>query len=167
MSLPKQKEKKTMHTTMSPSHPETYPPLFRQTTPYPTSRVDSVEPPELGPGSDPLPLIDLTCMSHEGRLSEACKDWGIFRLVNHGVPLTLLNQLHEHAKRVFNLDFASKQGIFKSPLSYFWGTPALTPNGLALQRGAQNFNWVEGLNIPLTQLSMLQAQEDPLLDSFR
>ncbi|EEF21830.1 conserved hypothetical protein, partial [Ricinus communis] len=49
-----------------------------------------------------------------------------------------------------------------TPLSYFWGTPALTSSGAS---PLQNINWVEGFNIPLRQLSQFQA-EDPLIVSF-
>jgi isopenicillin N synthase-like dioxygenase len=142
---------------------KTYPPLFRQNlSKIPTHRVDSVVEPDR-PGSDPIPELDLECMNHDV-LYEACKEWGLFRLVNHGIPLTLLNQIHEHAKMVFDLEFEDKRSLLKHPLSYFWGTPALTPSGIPLHN--QNFNWVEGLNVPLSQLGLFRSQ-DPLLHSFR
>ncbi|CAJ1960403.1 unnamed protein product [Sphenostylis stenocarpa] len=107
---------------------------------------------------DPVPIIDLECLHHD-KLEEACKNWGLFRLVNHGVPLTLLKELQEVAKELFSLPFAVKEGACNgSPMTYFWGTPALTPSGTALPRGPQNMNWVEGFGVPLSQLSHFNPQ---------
>ncbi|CAK7330559.1 unnamed protein product [Dovyalis caffra] len=114
---------------------------------------------------DPVPIIDLQCLDLD-KLGVVCKDWGLFHLVNHDVPLTLLSQLQDHAIKLFSLSFESKQARFTSPVSYFWGTPALTPSGAPLSTGPQNVNWVEGLNVPLKQLSQFEA-EDPMLDAFR
>ncbi|KAF5446706.1 hypothetical protein F2P56_032310 [Juglans regia] len=143
---------------------DSYPPVFRQLRQH-TQNFDTVGAINQVPDSDPIPVIDLQCLDLE-QLGEVCRDWGLFRLVNHGVPPTLLSQLQDHAKKLFSLPFETKQAIFSSPLSYFWGTPVLTPSGAALQIGPQNVNWVEGLNAPLLQLSQMQA-EDPVLASFR
>lgn len=135
-----------------------YPPLFPQTS-NPIWSIDVAKPINRIAGPDPLPVIDLQSLSLI-KLSEACKELGIFRLVNHGIPLVLLDQLKDHAKRLLSLHFTSKQCLFTSPVSYFWGTPA---PGVG---GPQNLNWLEGLNIPLDKLSQLQTA-DPILDSFR
>ncbi|XP_039163340.1 gibberellin 2-beta-dioxygenase 6 isoform X2 [Eucalyptus grandis] len=135
-----------------------YPPPFRR----PSGPAPAVDPDE---GSrttnqiqeqDPIPVVDLQRLDVEGeRLGEACRAWGIFRVVNHGVPLDLLTRLRDRARRLFALPFESKQALLVAPLSYFWGTPVLTPSGSALLGGAQGVNWVEGLNVPLAQLSLL------------
>uniref|UniRef100_A0A5B7BF90 Fe2OG dioxygenase domain-containing protein n=1 Tax=Davidia involucrata TaxID=16924 RepID=A0A5B7BF90_DAVIN len=150
---------------MSKSNFESYPPLFRPAS-SPTKGVDLDKPSKQTTDSDPLPVIDLQYLNHD-KLAEACKDWGMFRLVNHGIPMTLLNKLQDHAKELFSLTFESKQALFTNPIAYFWGTPALTPSGVALQRGpqAQIINWVEGFNVLLGQLPQLGA-EDPVIDSF-
>lgn len=146
-----------------------YPPPFRHNPPaaQPSScpdadvRLDDSR-------SDPIPIIDLRFIDRE-RLREACRTWGLFRLVSHGIPPTMLTELRELAARLFSLPFEAKQDLLGSPLSYFWGTPALTPSGVALgvgPGGADRVNWVEGLNAPLCQLTHLKA-EDPLLASFR
>lgn len=149
------------------SNLESYPPVFRQKNNDQTQMVDpngsSVKDFQKY-YSDPVPLIDLQRMNLE-KFGEACKDWGLFRLVNHGIPVTLMSQLQGQAKKLFSLSFESKQRVFTSPVSYFWGTPALTPSGAAL--APQNINWVEGFNVPLSQLSQFQAHADPMLDSFR
>ncbi|KAK4784516.1 hypothetical protein SAY86_018884 [Trapa natans] len=83
----------------------------------------------------------------------------------------------ELAGRLFSLPFQAKE-LLGSPLSYFWGTPVLTPSGAALGLGlghgvgphagaaAGRVNWVEGLNAPLCKLPELKTK-DPLLSSLR
>ncbi|XP_027162048.1 gibberellin 2-beta-dioxygenase 8 [Coffea eugenioides] len=153
---------------MSQTEYDSYPPLFRPrrspTLPSPDS--DDFFNQQV-PDFDPVPVIDSECINQK-KLDEACREWGMFRLINHGIPLTLLNKLHDHAKKLFSLAYESKQASFTPPISYFWGTPGLTPSGVVIQRDvrAQNFNWLEGFHVLLTPLSQLQY-EDPMLDSFR
>ncbi|GAB2288027.1 hypothetical protein Dimus_022372 [Dionaea muscipula] len=129
------------------------------------------------PDPDLLPLIDAHQEGPvlEEKLGEACRDWGIFRLVNHGIPVELLRGVEDHAKRLFELSFESKRALFAGgdcsgggppPVAYFWGTPALTPSGIAHPLRSQHINWFEGLNFPLGQLSQFRCQ-DPLAASFR
>ncbi|XVF19848.1 hypothetical protein REPUB_Repub11eG0146200 [Reevesia pubescens] len=145
---------------------ESYPPFFRQLNGC-SSQISSElknYSTEDTQDSVPIPVVDLQCLSLD-KLGEACKDWGLFRLLNHGIPPSLLSKLQDHANKLFSLSFESKQALLTSPMSYFWGTPALTPSGAAL-RGAININWLEGLNVPLSQLPQFQS-EDPMLDCFR
>ncbi|KAL2232830.1 UNVERIFIED_CONTAM: putative 2-oxoglutarate-dependent dioxygenase [Sesamum indicum] len=146
-----------------------YPPLFR-----PIPGVDHGEQyspnPEFDSDSESdIPVVDLgSSMSPAENLSEICREWGMFRLVNHGVPMELLTQLHEHANKLFSLDFESKQALTTTPIFYFWGSPALTMSGNVQQTGpcADNLNWLEGLNVPLANNSNFEY-DDPLLESFR
>uniref|UniRef100_A0A6N2MBJ9 Fe2OG dioxygenase domain-containing protein n=1 Tax=Salix viminalis TaxID=40686 RepID=A0A6N2MBJ9_SALVM len=147
---------------------KSYPPVFRQQytgiqqntglDDTPTQIQEAVD-------DDAIPVLDFQCLNL-GKLREACEDWGFFRLVNHGVPLTLMSQLRDHARNLFSHTFESKQELFTKPMSYFWGTTALTPTGAALSIGSQNINWVEGFNIPLSQLSQFQNENETLV-SFR
>lgn len=157
-------------------HSDSYPPPLRHLNHH---RPDEANPPlsdEANPTlpDDLVPVIDLHCLNdvvlqdkENKKLNEACEDWGVFRLVNHGVPKTLLEQLNGVAKQVFSMDFESKQASCdNSPVSYFWGTPALTPSGAALSGGPRRINLVEGFNVPLGQLSQFQPHL-PQLQSFR
>ncbi|GMI97173.1 Gibberellin 2-oxidase 9 [Hibiscus trionum] len=142
-----------------------YPPVFRQLNsvlPQPKSYSISMDDTHV---SVPVPTVDLQCLSRH-KLGEACENWGIFRLANHGIPSTLLTKLQHHAKMLFSLSFESKQALMTNPVSYFWGTPALTSSGTALKSASSNMNWLEGLNVPLSQLPQFQS-EDPLLHCFR
>ncbi|XVF69022.1 hypothetical protein PTKIN_Ptkin11bG0047700 [Pterospermum kingtungense] len=142
---------------------ESYPPLFSQQSNQ-TQNVDLDESiPDLE-DLDPIPIIDLQCVNLD-KLVEACRDWGVFRLVNHGVPSTVLTQIQDLARKLFSLSFEHKQAILSNPLSYFWGTTARSTSGDTL-RSSKSISWVEVINFPLSQLSEFQF-EDPLLDSFR
>ncbi|KAK4278555.1 hypothetical protein QN277_016389 [Acacia crassicarpa] len=131
--------------------------------------------PESVSNSDPVPIpvIDLQCLNNDDddgvlrKLDEACREWGIFRLVNHGVPVALMAELEDLTKRLFSISFETKKTSCEgSPVSYFWGTPALTPSGTALSGGHRKINLVEGFHLPLSQLSEFHPQL-PLLQSFR
>lgn len=148
---------------------ESYPPEFHQLiTSNRTQTLDfdmhNSHKPVLH--SDPIPVIDLDCLSVE-KLIEVCQDWGVFRLVNHGIPSSLLSEVHDQVDMLFSIPFESKQAGFPdSPITYFWGTPVLTPSGAAVSRGSQNTDWVEGFNIPVGQLSQYQPN-DSAFDAFR
>ncbi|XP_010253774.1 PREDICTED: gibberellin 2-beta-dioxygenase 8 [Nelumbo nucifera] len=141
---------------MSGTHLSPYPPLFRHSD-------DSLQPTL---DSDLLPQIDFHLLDLD-KLTEVCRDWGVFRLVNHGIPADLSNRLQDQAKKLFSLPVESKQALFNSPpMAYFWGTPALTPSGVAITQSAQNLYQLEGLFVLLNQLPQLQG-DDPTLRSFR
>nr|QCQ83072.1 putative gibberellin 2-beta-dioxygenase 8 [Ambrosia artemisiifolia] len=152
----------------SPSYPPCFRHQFSDQTPNQLSNNDKNNHEQ----QDPLPSIDLQQINLK-QLESACTDWGIFRLVNHGIPSGLLSELHEHAVKIFELEFESKQRLFESVsssvMSYFWGTPALTPAGVALRKdeGTVDYNWVEGLNIPLSQPSQVDLVHQPLIRDFR
>ncbi|EOA13597.1 hypothetical protein CARUB_v10026663mg [Capsella rubella] len=158
---------------------ESYPPAFRRVIsggdPLATAEV---EPAVLVRDEDiKIPVIDLERLDKE-ILREACKEWGIFRLENHGVPLALTSRLQEISGSLLSLPFENKRELFaavNSPLTYFWGTPALNPSGDALKRGAQasNVHMLEGFNVPLSKLPTFSTSCDdgdahePKLESFR
>ncbi|XP_010483466.1 PREDICTED: gibberellin 2-beta-dioxygenase 8-like [Camelina sativa] len=155
---------------------ESYPPAFRRVISDgdPLATVEEVEPVLVQDEDIQIPVIDLERLDKD-ILREACKEWGIFRLVNHGVPLALTSRLQEISGLLLSLPFETKRELFatvKSPLSYFWGTPALNPSGDALKRGSQasNVHMLEGFNVPLSKLPTFISCDDdhnPKLESFR
>ncbi|XP_050215890.1 gibberellin 2-beta-dioxygenase 6 [Mercurialis annua] len=148
---------------MSQTNLESYPPLFRPHTP--TKPTDDVVLHDVITEVPELPLIDLQCLNPE-KLGEACKNWGFFRLVNHGIPLNLLTELQDCSKKLLSESFEYKKGVIISPVSYFWGTPALNSSGGTISSSLHNVNWVEGFNVPLAQLPQFQT-DDLMLHSFR
>ncbi|KFK27412.1 hypothetical protein AALP_AA8G379400 [Arabis alpina] len=122
-----------------------------------------------------IPVIDLERLDKE-ILTQACKELGIFRLENHGIPLTLTSRLQEISESLFRLPSENKREMFagvKSPISYFSGTGALSRSGDALKRDPSHVNLVEGLNVPLSKLpaSKISCDDDDSqeakLESFR
>ncbi|TXG64413.1 hypothetical protein EZV62_011407 [Acer yangbiense] len=59
-----------------------------------------------------IPLIDLS--SPDGLVSEignACKNWGFFQVVNHGVPLEKRQKLEDSSRKFFGLSSEEKRKI--------------------------------------------------------
>ncbi|CAN1303612.1 Jasmonate-induced oxygenase 2 [Linum perenne] len=52
------------------------------------------------------------------RLSTACKDWGFFQVVNHGVDRELMRKIREIWREFFNLPIGTKQMYANDPVSY-------------------------------------------------
>lgn len=74
-----------------------------------------------------IPVIDLQELfsPEEGRrkaalalLSEACRDWGFFQVVNHGVSHKLMKQARETWRDFFGLPLEVKQEYSNSPTTY-------------------------------------------------
>nr|XP_043626289.1 gibberellin 2-beta-dioxygenase 1-like [Erigeron canadensis] len=49
-----------------------------------------------------IPLIDLSKPDSKHLAVKACQDFGFFKVVNHGVPMTLINELESEAIKFFN-----------------------------------------------------------------
>ncbi|KAL3653480.1 Jasmonate-induced oxygenase 1 [Castilleja foliolosa] len=90
-----------------------------------------VKPPEArpspgpGPGDINIPLIDLGGI-HDDKLrettlrhvSDACRDWGFFQVVNHGVRPDLMDRAQEAWREFFHQPMEVKQGYANSPKTY-------------------------------------------------
>ncbi|XP_071691645.1 2-oxoglutarate-dependent dioxygenase 19-like [Rutidosis leptorrhynchoides] len=73
------------------------------------------------PASDPqdlIPTIDFSLLTSNDpdlrsqmiqELDYACKDWGFFQVINHGVPETLMNTIIEKSKDFFSLTDEEKK----------------------------------------------------------
>ncbi|KAK9165301.1 hypothetical protein Scep_000492 [Stephania cephalantha] len=82
-----------------------------------------------------IPLIDLsplnqshgTCNSHAlevlvGQIGDACRDWGFFQVINHGIPTDLLHGIQTSAKKFFDLPLEEKRKVSRdevNPLGYY------------------------------------------------
>ncbi|KAH9307530.1 hypothetical protein KI387_035441, partial [Taxus chinensis] len=66
--------------------------------------------------SNSIPMIDMALLSinHECRqqvmekLAFACQEWGFFQVVNHGIPVSLLEQMKEAVRGFFQLPLEEK-----------------------------------------------------------
>nr|XP_043623313.1 2-oxoglutarate-dependent dioxygenase 19-like [Erigeron canadensis] len=81
---------------------------------YPTN---SNEPPASDPQNS-IPTIDFSLLTSSDpylrsqalqELDTACKDWGFFQVINHGVPETLMNMVLEKSREFFNLTDEEKK----------------------------------------------------------
>ncbi|KAK9145147.1 hypothetical protein Sjap_005050 [Stephania japonica] len=77
--------------------------------------------------SDHIPVIDLQkllhhdpCISsHEmAKFHMACKDWGFFQLIDHGVDEELMSRMMSNAEEFFNLPLEEKKAYAQLPQSF-------------------------------------------------
>ncbi|CAL1354061.1 unnamed protein product [Linum trigynum] len=69
-----------------------------------------------------LPVIDLQSLldpesmdSELAKLQSACKDWGFFQLVNHGISSGLLEEMKAQVQEFFNLPMEEKKKLWQFP----------------------------------------------------
>jgi isopenicillin N synthase-like dioxygenase len=81
---------------------------------------------------DQIPLIDLSPLNstrtHTSldslvtQISAACRDWGFFQVINHGVSSNLIHTLHSEAAKFFSLPVQEKSKVkrnFDNPFGYY------------------------------------------------
>ncbi|KAL5071409.1 hypothetical protein RYX36_022296, partial [Vicia faba] len=61
-----------------------------------------------------IPIIDLKDPNAMEEIGLACEKWGAFQLKNHGIPLNLIEEVHEEAKRLFSLPSKEKIKALRS-----------------------------------------------------
>ncbi|XP_038685498.1 protein SRG1-like [Tripterygium wilfordii] len=69
-----------------------------------------------------IPVIDMKRLhsqefndSELAKLHFACKNWGFFQLVNHGVTTSLLEKIKREVRELFNLPMEEKKKLWQSP----------------------------------------------------
>ncbi|KAK7384756.1 hypothetical protein VNO78_30457 [Psophocarpus tetragonolobus] len=61
-----------------------------------------------------IPIIDLMDPNAIELIGLACEQWGAFQLKNHGIPLNVMEEVEEEAKRLFNLPVNRKLKALRS-----------------------------------------------------
>ncbi|MQL97278.1 hypothetical protein Taro_029967 [Colocasia esculenta] len=94
----------------------------------PPSERPCLEPPSSSDDGEGLgiPVIDLGRMAGGGvdcpakirEISDACRDWGFFQVVNHGVSPDLMRRMREVWREFFHLPMEEKQRYANSPQTY-------------------------------------------------
>ncbi|KAL8226155.1 hypothetical protein R6Q57_018712 [Mikania cordata] len=59
-------------------------------------------------GSDPVPMIDLEDPDAMMHVGHACKTWGVFQVMNHGVPMMVLDDMEASGRKLFSLPVHQK-----------------------------------------------------------
>lgn len=73
-----------------------------------------------------IPVIDLSglmddvagCRATMQAISAACREWGFFQVVNHGVSVELMERVRETWRAFFKLPTKEKQAYTNSPKTY-------------------------------------------------
>ncbi|XP_038885582.1 gibberellin 3-beta-dioxygenase 1-like [Benincasa hispida] len=88
-----------------------------------------------------LPIIDLLDNGASELLGRACEEWGMFQLINHGVPKTLIDEAEEETRRLFTLPARQKMKALQSPSS-------ITGYGMAgISKYHPKLMWHEGFTV--------------------
>ncbi|KAL6546380.1 Gibberellin 2-beta-dioxygenase 2 [Orobanche minor] len=83
-----------------------------------------------------IPVVDLSDPNAKTQIVHACREYGFFKVINHGVPMEFLGRLEEEAVKFFKLP--QKQKEKSGPPSPFgYGNRNIGPNG--------DVGWVEYL----------------------
>lgn len=73
-----------------------------------------------------IPVVDLSglmddvagCRATIQAISAACREWGFFQVVNHGVSVELMERMRETWRSFFQLPIKVKQAYANSPKTY-------------------------------------------------
>ncbi|XP_048233540.1 gibberellin 3-beta-dioxygenase 1 isoform X2 [Ricinus communis] len=68
-----------------------------------------------GGGPESVPVIDLLDPNALKYIGHACKTWGAFQVINHGIPASLLNNIEKASRSLFSLPVHQKLKAARSP----------------------------------------------------
>ncbi|CAN6442094.1 unnamed protein product [Victoria cruziana] len=100
-----------------------------------------------------IPVISLSepRLDVLNQISSACEDWGMFQIVNHGVPSQLLSEMESLGNRLFSLPMTQKIKALRAPDGI---------SGYGLARISPFFNklmWFEGFTIAESPLEHVRC----------
>ncbi|KAF5206910.1 Gibberellin 3-beta-dioxygenase [Thalictrum thalictroides] len=64
---------------------------------------------------DSVPIIDLMDPNAATLVGNACETWGVFQVINHGIPIHLLEDLESVGRRLFQLPAQQKLKVARGP----------------------------------------------------
>lgn len=103
-----------------------------------------------------VPVIDLSDPNASKLIGYACKNWGAFQVVNHGVPISLLDDIQWAGQALFSLPCHQKLKAARSP-------DGVSGYGLArISSFFPKLMWSEGFTIvgsPLEHFRQLWPQD--------
>lgn len=62
-----------------------------------------------------VPVIDLLDPNALEKIGHACKTWGVFQIINHGVSCSLLDKIEKASRSLFTLPMEQKLKAARSP----------------------------------------------------
>ncbi|KAL2930627.1 Gibberellin 2-beta-dioxygenase, partial [Bienertia sinuspersici] len=108
-----------------------------------------------------IPTIDLNNPDANSLLVKACKEFGFFKVVNHGISMQIMSQLEDEARKFFSLPQLQKESAgIPNPFGY--GNKKIGQNG--------DVGWIEYLLLStssdyISQISLSIFPDNP--DIFR
>ncbi|XP_065867513.1 gibberellin 3-beta-dioxygenase 1-like [Euphorbia lathyris] len=123
---------------------------------YKWSQFDDNHQSPVAKTDDSVPVIDLSDPNAPKAISHACKTWGIFQVINHGVPLNLLHDIEFVSSTLFSLPAHQKLKAERSP-------DGISGYGRAkISNFFSKFMWSEGFTIvgsPFDHFRLLWPQD--------
>uniref|UniRef100_A0A6N2NF70 Fe2OG dioxygenase domain-containing protein n=1 Tax=Salix viminalis TaxID=40686 RepID=A0A6N2NF70_SALVM len=104
-----------------------------------------------------IPTVDLMDADAVKLIRHACETWGVFHVINHGIPMEMLDEAESEARRLFSLPAGQKLTALRSPAG---------ATGYGLARISPFFNknmWHEGFTVmgsPIDHARKLDVIED-------
>ncbi|XP_076950000.1 gibberellin 3-beta-dioxygenase 1-like [Bidens hawaiensis] len=74
--------------------------------------VDNIQTHDLK--DSPIPVIDLGSPNAKSFIANACEKWGIFQVINHGVPFELVKKVESESQKLFALPTHEKCKVLRS-----------------------------------------------------
>lgn len=91
--------------------------------------------------TDSVPVIDLFDPNAISVIRHACEKFGVFQVINHGIPIDLFNELELQTRRLFALPADQKLRAVRSPEGFTgYGLPRISTF-------FPKFMWSEGFSI--------------------
>ncbi|CAN1141232.1 Gibberellin 2-beta-dioxygenase [Linum perenne] len=83
-----------------------------------------------------IPVVDLSDPNANFLIDKACREFGFFKLINHGIPLETIHHLESLAIKFFSLP-QSEKDLAGPPHPFGYGNKRIGPNG--------DIGWIEYL----------------------
>ncbi|XP_010520599.1 PREDICTED: gibberellin 3-beta-dioxygenase 3 [Tarenaya hassleriana] len=114
---------------------------FTSVKTLPDSHVWSAPSPLPEPEALSIPVLDMNHAVRPSLLRQACEEWGVFQVINHGVSEKLLLNVEYQTRRLFSLPMQRKILAVRSP-------DESTGYGLArISMFYDKFMWSEGFSV--------------------
>lgn len=116
------------------------------------SSEDLLQEPERNRDCFDIPIIDLQGVDGERRkviveeIQRASESWGIFQMVNHGIPISVLDDIIEGVRKFHEQPTEEKQKMYSYDLSRkvrFFSNGDVSITGAAEWRDSLNWNFRE------------------------